>query len=164
MKPKIIQKAYQIDLSKIDEGYLFTPIILYSKNRNTARSELMKKIKYLDLRLLHSKSEISYSNIPVIRCYEDDEVEYCGKGMTREKMEWERKIEKHNQKLDAILNDNNISHCFIRKNGAYYRDSCQGYTEKREYAGIYLKHDAVQEARNITEIIVVPIDISEGLI
>jgi hypothetical protein len=71
-----------------------------------------------------------------------------------------KKQQKRIAVLDGILNNETITHCYIRK-GSYYRpDSC-GYTDYRHRAGVYTKEYAVSHAKRCEEITVVPIDIEE---
>ena len=45
----ITQKAYEIDLDKLDEGYLSDSIICYAENSNKAKTELLKKVNFVKL-------------------------------------------------------------------------------------------------------------------
>lgn len=63
--------------------------------------------------------------------------------------------------LNKILKNKKITHCYIRKNGSYYRPNCCGYTDFRHKAGVYEKEDAVNQSLSCSELIVIPINVSE---
>ena len=68
MKLKRVQKAYKIDLSKIEESFLFSEKTCYAKNRNKARSILLKEASFEYMCLLSTGKELTYLTIPVRRC------------------------------------------------------------------------------------------------
>jgi len=45
MKYKIVKKAYEIDFSRIEEGYLWASEISYAENRNKAKADLLPTVK-----------------------------------------------------------------------------------------------------------------------
>ena len=70
-------------------------------------------------------------------------------------------LRKHDTELTQILEDEKVSHCYIKKRGSYYRpDSC-GYTEIRTRAGIYPKERAVREGKGDLLFDIVPINAEE---
>ena len=154
-------KAYQIDLDRLNEGYLSDTIMCYANNINEAKSKLLKRIEGDGWQLRYTDNEITYLNIPVIRRKSDDKIMF--EGMTVTKTEMNRILHKRERLLllDNILNDANIKYCYIKKGCWYYRPYSCGYTELRHKAGVYTKEEAVNDAKRCEELKVIPIDISE---
>lgn len=69
--------------------------------------------------------------------------------------------EERQKELDSILNNPDIQYCYILKRGLYYCDSWCGYSDYRTKAGVYTKQEAIDHARNIKEIFIVPINNAE---
>jgi len=158
---EIKEKAWKVDLDRIDEGYLWHAEIVYSESRNTAKSKLLEAYSH-DLNLNDcDKTEVNYLNIPVIRAKEYDKYEYGGEILSIDEIiEKKRRIERHS-KLDAIMNDESITHCYIYKNGSYYADNHCGYVGSKTRAGIYTKEDAVSSGRSCDQLYIDPINTKE---
>lgn len=155
-------KAYIVDLNKIQYGYEHQTHVVYANNIKEARYGLLKEYMYNDLRLKYSDDDedLTYITIPVIRAKEHDKQLYDGEWLTPNVI-YQKKYEKErNVEFDNILNDNSITHCYIKK-GPYYCPNWGGYTDHRTKAGIYLKDEAVKHARSVNEIQLYPIDIKE---
>lgn len=117
-------------------------------------------LEYIDgYELKYSNEPITYLNIPVIRCKEYDKHQYKGSMLTTYQIEEQIRQEKRNLKLQEILDDDSISHCYIKKRGSYYRPNSSGYTDIQSFAGVYDKIDAVQQANSCNELIIVPINV-----
>lgn len=162
MKYKLLEKAYQIDFSQIEEGYLYCEMICYVENRNQAKSRLLSKLRK-DYETLISKKtdkEVDYLSIPVIRCKEADKYEFEGQSLTIQRIEEILSERERINALDEILNDESIEFCYIKK-GSYYRPNSCGYTDYRIFAGVYPKNVAVSHAKGVREISVIPINIDE---
>jgi hypothetical protein len=158
MKPILKSKAYQVNLSKIEEGYMYSTISCYAENNNEAKSKLLKEEPFLILN--STQEEVTYITIPVIRCKELDLVEHDGVLMKRhEVISYDTEKERQSE-LDGILLDENIQFCYIKKRGSYYCDNHCGYTSYMTKAGVYNKKEAVSTARNVSEIYLIPIDVS----
>lgn len=155
-----LTKAYQIDLSKISEGFAYSPIFCYAENLNKAKSELLGKIKYEGMELLYGKDEITYLNIPVIRYEEADLHEFEGEYITKNEIDRIQQKRKRLEYFQAILDDESVSHCYIRK-GSYYRPRAAGYTSYLCFAGIYTKEEAIQHGKSCNELQIIPIDTAE---
>ena len=156
----IKEKAYEIVLDKLEEGFCTDSIICYADNQNQAKSKLLTQVQYDDWKLLSSGKELTYLNIPVRRKKWADIVIYDGQEIKRYQVD-EIKFEKtRNMTLDAILSDVNIKYCYIRK-GSYYRPNSCGYTSYKSDAGVYTKEKAVSEARGVKPITLEPINIEE---
>ena len=155
---KLTKKAWAIDWDKIDEGNYYSGNIgvIYAENRNKARGKFFKDTDICDYKL-NKGDDIEFISIPFSRCKEADKYDFNGEILT--KCQYEEKqteIERQN-KLDTILNDNETTHCYIKK-GSYYSDNWCGYTDAISRAGVYIKAEAVSHARNVTEISIIPID------
>ncbi|KXX72754.1 hypothetical protein [Flammeovirga sp. SJP92] len=160
MNNEIVKKAYKIDLEKIDEGYLFGDFICYADTRNEAKSSLLKEVEYESMIIKNTGEELTYLNIPIVRCKSADLLDFEGS----EKKLWEiNEIlaeRKRIKALQEILNNEHIKYCYIRK-GGYYRPNFGGYTESIYKAGVYTKEDAVSHAKSCRDIWLERIDIEE---
>jgi hypothetical protein len=156
----IVSKAYEIDFSKIEEGFLYSERICYAKNRNEAKSILLRENKDENICIKGTDDELNYLNIPVIRCKNADKVIFDGKEVVRSSID-ELIIERERiAKLHEIANNPNIKYCYIIK-GSYYRPNSCGYTSLRFEAGVYPKDEAVSHAKSVREIRLEWVDIEE---
>lgn len=152
IKGDIVKKAYTLDLSRIYNGHLYSEeeFVVHDITSTSAKMQIQSKLLYEDLRLTNS-SKVTYLNMPIIRCKKYDLILYNGKAIPRHKKEHEMQKKLHNEQLDIVLADNNITHCYIVKRGSYYCDGYCGYTDIRSNAGVYPKLDAVQHIRGVYE-------------
>lgn len=159
MKYTLIQKAWEINRDKLNEGFLYSEMVVYAENKNKAKYKLLSKYRY-EINLKYSDDEISYINIPVIRCPNADKYLF----EEQEKTIWQIDEILHERKrifeLDLILCDDMISHCYIRK-GYYYNPNSSGYTAFINKAGVYTKQDAVSKAKSCSDLTIIPINIEE---
>jgi hypothetical protein len=153
-------KAYQIDLNRLDEGYLSDTIMCYANNVNEAKKKLLQEVMYDNWRLKYTDEELTYLNIPVIRRKSDDKILFEGKPVTEIEMNRILYKRERNLLLENILNDVNIKYCYIKK-GSYYRPNSCGYTDFKHRAGVYTKEDAVKSGKSCEELTIIPIDILE---
>lgn len=65
------------------------------------------------------------------------------------------------EQLNEIKDDKNITHCYIRKNGSYYRQFGRGYTDYVKEAGVFIKEDALRQSESCSELDIIPINITE---
>ncbi len=156
----IVEKAYEIDLDKLDEGYLSDNIVCYAESRNKARVELLDKVKYDDWKLKYHNEELNYYNIPIKRRPSYDVVIFENNKVIREDVENMSNEKARIAKLDEILNNPSINYCYIIK-GGYYRPNHCGYTSLKFEAGVYKKEEAVAHAKSVREIRLERIDIEE---
>jgi hypothetical protein len=159
-KLKLAKKAYIVDLSRIEEGYLYSHIGCYANTVNKAKIELLKMCDDQGVYMKDTNYEVSYLNIPVIRHKKEDK--YFIEDLELTQREYDEIIRKRHRKteLDMILADELITHCYIHK-GSYYKPHSSGYTDMRYHAGVYEKKEAVSSARNVDNIVIIPIDIIE---
>jgi len=160
MKLELTKKAFEINFSKIEEGYLYSPEVCYAKNRNEAKSKLLAQTKYESIMLCGEDEEVTYLNIPVLRCSHLDKYSFEGKELTEQEIEEKLDEIKRLSILDEILNNQHIQYCYIRK-GSYYRPNSCGYTDFKHRAGVYEKSDAVSQAKSCSDIWLERIDIEE---
>jgi len=100
----LVKKAYQIDMDRLDEGYLADVIFCHAKNINFAKVELLKSVRYDGWKLKYTGEELNYLNIPVIRRRESDIVIFEGQEVVRCKIESIKEERERTEKLDEILN------------------------------------------------------------
>lgn len=148
----IVQKAYKIDLDKLDEGYLSDSIICFAENRNKAKSILLQEIRYDDWKIKYTDEEVNYLNIPVKRAKSADKVIFEGKEVSRFSIDSLIEERIRLNQLDIIANNPNIKFCYIMKGNSYYRPNHSGYTYVRFEAGVYPKDEAVKTARHCSDI------------
>jgi hypothetical protein len=160
-KRTIATKAYQIDLTRISEGFAYDTIFCHALSINEAKSKLLHKVRYDGMELLYEKEELSYTNIPVIRYKDGDLHEFEGEFITQREIDRIIQKRKRNEYFDTILNNESVSHCYIRKHGSYYRPNASGYTSFQVFAGIYTKDDAVKHGRSCDDLQIIPIDSAE---
>ncbi len=160
LKPQLVAKAWQIDLSKIEEGFVYSEMVVYSDNRNIAKKELLKNYGW-DMCLRGSTDELTYLTIPIIRCKQCDKYSFEDKTLTSFQIEEIKKERERTLGLNSILHNDQIVYCHIKKNGSYYRPNHCGYTEQITKAGVYQKKEAIDHAKSVREITVLPISIAE---
>ena len=156
-KYKIKQKGYEVDFNKIQEGYLASEVVCHAINVNKARYALFGKIGW-DGWKVFGGDEVTYCNIPIKRCKEADLIEFEGSDMPLYKVEEMLAKRAKFAELDAILNDESIQYCYIYK-GSYYRPNSCGYTDSKSRAGVYTKEEAVSDAKSVTNMRAIPINI-----
>jgi hypothetical protein len=156
----IIEKAYEIDLEQIDEGFLFDTVICHAENSNKAKVKLLEKIKYDNWRLKYTHEDLSYLNIPVKRKKSSDKVVFEGEEIRRWKIDDILNKRERYSKLDSILNNPDVQYCYIWK-GEYYRPNYKGYTYHQWEAGVYPKKDAVKHAKSVNEIRLICVNVTE---
>lgn len=160
-KYKLLEKAYKVDFSKIDEGYLYSEQVVHAESRNKAKYLLLGEYKYENLVLKYSNNEITYSNIPIIRCPNADIFEFEGNRKKLYEINQMLEQRKRNEKFDEMLNDSSIKYCYITKRGQYYAPNNCGYTDYKINAGVYTKEDAIGSAKSCNELNIIPINIDE---
>lgn len=160
MKLEIAEKAYELNLDKIEGGEYTTPCISYAETRGKAKNEILEDIKYASLRTRWTGEEIDYTNVPVRRAKQEDIVLFEGRGVKRWRVadilsERVREVE-----LDELLNNPDVEYCYIYK-GSYYRPNSAGYTDFKTKAGVYTKQDAVRKAKHCNKLRLEVVDIEE---
>lgn len=151
-------KAYTVNLNRIENGWEYSEVVCYAKDKNEARAILLKKIRFDEYRLKYTKREVDYLNIPVIRVKDRDLVFYEGVYITKSQLDHINLIKKRKDEYKLILDDQSITHCFIIKRGCYYRPNYCGYTERFYEAGVYEKQNAIKHAGDSLDITIKPID------
>jgi hypothetical protein len=155
---KPVQKAYQIDFSRIEEGFLYSQTFTLADTRSKARTKLFKMSDGMQL---YNGKELTIMNLPMIRCPQEDLYEFEGQKISQEKLEYLLKKRKRWAILDNILNDTDIEFCYIKKRGSYYRPHSCGYTDFQHRAGVYPKSEAVSNGKSCDELDIIPINTQE---
>lgn len=150
---KLIEKAYQIDFSKIEEGFLYSDRIVWADNRNQAKKLLLKDS--WDMNIKGTNEEPTYLTIPVIRCKEADKFEFEGQSLTRMRIDEIVNRRLREKFLDDLVGD----FFYIRKRGYYYAPNSCGYVSSETDAGVYKRKDAISHAKSCEELFLVPIDV-----
>lgn len=145
MRLEIIEKAWQVDLSKIDKGYLWSNEIEYGETKGVAKHSFLPEFD--GARLAYSDEEITYLNIPVIRCKNADKVLFQGDIICRNDVQERIETQERDQRLDKLLLDNPDSFAYIMKRGSYYRPNSCGYTGTKSQAGIYTLKEAIDSVK-----------------
>ena len=156
----IVEKGWQIDLSRIKDGWESDTVYCSAPTLNKAKSTLLDNIRYYGWVLEPYSAEVTYLNIPVIRYPLADKVMFDGDVMYRWKVDELIQKKDRQGKLQAILDSPDIHYCYIYKRG-YYCPGWAGYTDHKWAAGVYTKEEAVEHAWNIKEIHIEPINIEE---
>ena len=154
-------KAYELNLDKINEGYLCSPVICYAPDRGKAKTILMNKIRYEGYTISSTGKELDLLNMPIKRAKDYDRIEFEGQYLTKHKISSILEERERNNELDGILNNPSITHCYIKKRGAYYRPGSSGYTDYQHRAGIFSKIEAVSDGKSCNELVIIPINIEE---
>lgn len=156
-KLQFAQKAWEIDFGRVEEGYMFEKVWAYGNTVGQTKQELLVEVEgcknYLG-------EEITFLNIPIIRCKEKDKYYFEGEPETVADIEYIKALRERTNELDAMLADNNITHCYIRK-GSYYRPGSSGYTDMRHRAGVFSTLEAVSSARHCKDLTIIPVGIDE---
>jgi len=154
----VVRKAYQIDLEKINEGYLFDNIFSCKESRGKCRSDLLSQAIEQGLEFRWGDEEMTYTNLPVIRYPELDLFLFEGEQRTANSINQILSDRERDCELQAILDNPEIEFCYIMKRGEYYRPNSCGYTGFKIRAGVYTKHEAVSDGRSCSDLHIVPIN------
>jgi len=157
----LLEKGYEINLNRIAEGFWYTSLSCSAGTRSKAKSKLLNQAKMEGILDLVNGEELTFLNIPIVRCPSADVYEFEGTHRTLVQIEDIIAGRERHMALTAILDNPDVSHCYIKKRGNFYRPNHCGYTEFKKEAGIYTKYDAVSHARGVNEIEIVPIIIEE---
>lgn len=161
MKLRIQQKAYALNLDKIENGHYYSEVIVLADSRGQAKQKILSEIDLDDYKLELWGDKMTYLNMPVIRKKEYDEVLHNNEVFTRWVLEQKINQEIENQRIEGFLSDESITHCYIKKNGSFYGWNYCGYTSFSTQAGVYPKEEAVPYCKNLDELKCVPINNSE---
>lgn len=147
------EKAYKIDLNLIDEGFLLEDIVVYAHCRSKAKVAMLKKLKTESISELKSGEAISFLNVPIVRSYMNDKLLFEGKIYTVSVLSDLIHCRERKKMLESILSNESITHCYILRHNSYYRPNYAGYTDKKLYAGLYPKSEAVSHARSVDDVV-----------
>lgn len=159
-KLKLVQKAYEIDFSKIDDGFLASDQVCHADTIGKAKTILMNKIKWEGWKLKYTDTDICFTNIPVKRSHVRDLYEFEGENIPMYKIHDILNERKRLSILNEMLKDESISFCYIRK-GNYYKPNSCGYTDFAFWAGVYTKEEAILAARSCADLSIIPINVKE---
>jgi hypothetical protein len=151
-------KAWGVNWDKIEEGEYYNGClpIVYAENRNKAKA-LLIDAGLRDYKLYSTGEDVTYLNAPIKRLKRQDLVEFEGGFLSKDEIDDIKLKRKRLGKLETILRDKDITHCYIYKGGYYKPDMC-GYTDIQARAGVYIKQEAVDHAKHCREVTVIPIE------
>lgn len=153
------EKAYILNLDKIEESHYYSEYVSYAETRGKAKSDLLEQMcgdGILDNGLTFGE-EISYLNIPIMRDKYLDKYLFNGESLTRGEIVHNNRLINREEKLQKILDDESVTHCYIKKRGGYYRPNSCGYTGFKSRAGVYAKELAIGDGRGAKELSIIPI-------
>ncbi|WP_079242620.1 hypothetical protein [Chryseobacterium indologenes] len=156
----VIEKGWKLGASQLEEPWYYDDLNCRAENRSKAK---YKFINMSELDGVKNKwgDEVTFLNIPVIRCKEADLVLFNDGHVVRSRVREEIKRQEHQKLLDEILENPEVTHCHIMKRGLYYRDNSCGYVESKLGAGVYTKDYACSHAKGILELKIIPLNKEE---
>jgi len=156
-KLEITAKAWCLNTSKLKEYWMYDIPTIFAKTRNEARQQLLKKYQHEDL-FLSNGEEVDYLNIPIVRSPNNDKVLFEGEEIERYLVQYKIDLANDNALKRQLLSNSNVTHCYIKKRGQYYRPRENGYTSDVTQAGVYEKIEAVNICLDMLELKCIPID------
>ena len=177
MEYKVVKKGYKINWNKISMGGFKEPQACSASSRNDARKILFNRIRYegwclntekvyitaFDTKFINI--EVTYLNIPVVREPSADLYDFEGQIVSMNQINIILKNRNRTEILNNLLNESKLnpekSHCYIKKGGWYYLQSCSGYTEYQHQAGIFTIEEGYEHAIYCDELTLIVIDIEE---
>ncbi len=158
-KLQLVEKAWELNLDKIREGYLYDERIVYGDTINLAKSTFIKKFGWEAIELNSTDESVTYCTIPLRRCKIADKYLFEEKTLTKREIDEILKRRAEHAVLDAFFKDPAIKWCYIMKRGLYYMPESCGYTGIQDFAGVYTIQEGVSNAKACRELVIVPIDI-----
>ncbi|MCP9763819.1 hypothetical protein [Lacihabitans soyangensis] len=158
MKLEIVEKAYRIDLERVEDSYVWSEKVVHAETVNAAKRKLLELVRYEDMKT-RDGVEVCYLNIPVVRDNGADLVIFEGEKVAR----W-LALDRISRKERAMeISELCLTHRFfyILKRGCFFRPNNCGYTDHKEFAGVYTADEARRHALSCEEITLVPIVIEE---
>ena len=160
MKLEIKEKAYELNLDKIRDGFRYCEVVVFAETRGQAKQKISGEIDLEDYEVEYV-GVMTFLNMPIRRAKQYDKVVFRGEEMRRNQVEYKIRVEEENAKIDKYLQDPKITHCYIKKRGAYYGWNKCGYVSYSTHAGVYPKEEAVPYCKNDLDLTCVPIDNAE---
>lgn len=155
--PKL--KAYEVNLGKVEEGFLYSREVAYANSVGEAKSIFLNMAdKYYQL---STGNECTFLTLPLRRNKYLDIYKVGESFISIDEMLSQAKLIQHNTNLSNILNNPSIEYVYIQKDGKYYCANSMGYTQYRKNAGIFTKKEGVDEGVNNLNYDIIPIDIDE---
>jgi hypothetical protein len=155
MKLEIKEKAYQVDFSQIEEGYLYGEAICHAESLGKAKTKLLPEVEGCRTNLFYD--DVTFLNIPVIRAKQYDRIIYNEEIITRHELEYKIRVKESDIELNKILKDKTITHCYKKKRGMYYSWENCGYVSYKQNAGVYNKEEAVNYCKGQLDVTCIPI-------
>lgn len=160
-KLKLIERCWELDLDKVNEGFLFDNIICHVETRNQAKVKLLEEAVWRGAVSNRTDEDFTYLDIPIKRYKLGDKFLFEDRPMTKWEIEQVLKRRQEDTEFDKLLADPTIEYCYIIKRGLYYGPNSCGYTAIRERAGVYTIEYGVSSAKSCRELRLKVIDIDE---
>lgn len=156
---KLIEKAYTINKSNLNEAWFITDDVFYADTVGKAKQLVFQEhdFKYGDITDRFG-DKITFITLKVKRAPIYDKYLVDGEIKTKLQIERYNHEKKRIENLNAIYSLNPNSFAYIMKNGVYYRDNYRGYVHNQEYAGVYNIKEAVDYAIRCSELTIILID------
>jgi hypothetical protein len=155
----LLKRAWSVNFNKFEEN-LVGGYVCAAETKGMAKQQLLNKVLSDGLILKETGEKPTFSNLPIDRAYsyyiydfEGEEMPYCE---IRDILEARKNI--------SIFDDiqkQDWTHCYIYKQGAYYRPNSSGYTYHKEFAGVYTKEEGISSAKSCSDLSLIPIDIEK---
>jgi len=151
-------KAWQLDMSVINEGYLYEEAIVIANTRGKAKSKFLRKFR--DSMVLSNGEELSFTKIYIFLRRDLKPTLYDGEWITKAAFDSIMEEESRKNDLELLRDNESVKYCFIKKRGMFYRENSCGYTHNKLEAGVYTKKDALAEARHCSDLTLVSVDVN----
>lgn len=142
-KLKIVEKAWMMNLDKIEEGYLYSECIKYAETKGKAKSKFLYSFDGIP----EHEDELTFLNMPVLRCKESDKVLFDDEIIYRYQVEKRIWCKNRDEKSIKLVKENPNSLFFIKAGcyNSYWGPNRAGYMSCYYKRGRY----AGKEALNI---------------
>ncbi|TXK52365.1 hypothetical protein FVR03_01225 [Pontibacter qinzhouensis] len=140
------EKAWVLNKQNFGEPWFVPDDAFYGETKGKAKKQAWDSIKDDGLKNFLG-DEITYLNMPLVRCKEYDKYLVNGELKTLIRIEEDNRREERDERLEQLLISNPDAKAYIRKGGYYYCSGFCGYTERQADAGVYTIQEAVREVK-----------------
>lgn len=156
----LLKMAWAVNFDKFNEGYLASGCFCAAETKGKAKKELLGKVLFDGWVLKETGEEPTFLNLPIDRAYWQDIYDFEGEEMPYWKIRDILETRKRLSKFDDMQKEP-WTHCYILKQGVYYRPNSNGYTEYKAFAGVYTKEEGISSAKSCSDLSLIPIDIEK---
>ena len=152
----VIEKGWQLDPFKMELCYNINDYVVSGTTEEEDKAKLFAREGVCKMKLDNGEP-LTLDNMPLIECPGVDVIVLYGEPLRRSQVPEIQKNKAINESRQRLLDNPNITHCYISKRGCYYRSNYKGYTEERYFAGVYKKEDAVNSCSKLFDITLIPV-------